>query len=212
MTADIQQDLADRWRNLMTQWGLPPCVTTFNQLIQAYDQGHRYYHNLTHLAASLRQLDLVADRIEWADRVAMAIWFHDAIYNVHADDNEQRSADWLGIFLDQHQVDQSRIRSVQDMILATKDHNPGPGAYQRSIRVMLDIDLAILGSKPRDFVTYEEGIRREYSFVPNHTYRAKRSEILRSFLARPQIYKFPYFLKRYEEQARVNLMRAVSAY
>ena len=56
----------------------------------------------------------------------------------------------------------------------------------------------------------EEQIRQEYAWVPEPVFASKRIEILRSFLARKQIFSTEWFRKNYEQQARRNLETSIS--
>lgn len=47
--------------------------------------------------------------------------------------------------------------------------------------MVVDVDLAILGSTPERFAEYEEQVRKEYEWVPEEIYAVKRKEILKSF-------------------------------
>jgi predicted metal-dependent HD superfamily phosphohydrolase len=63
------------------------------ELVSAYSASDRHYHDLRHIDA---MLDLMREHVVLlADpgTVEAAIWFHDAIYDTHRDDNEQRSAE-----------------------------------------------------------------------------------------------------------------------
>ena len=76
--------------------------------------------------------------------------------------------------------------------------------------LIVDIDLAVLGSAPASFDEYERGIQSEYAWVPAVIFRQKRASILKSLLARRHVFHTPYFIERYESQARLNLERSVA--
>ena len=76
-------------------------------------------------------------------------------------------------------------------------------------RLLVDIDLSILGADPERFDEYEVQVRQEYSWVPGVLFRRKRREILQGFLARPRLYETDWFEQRLEAQARSNLQRSV---
>ena len=56
-------------------------------------RAHRAYHTLRHIEACLAWMRDAP--LEDDDRIAaeFAIWFHDAVYDTRASDNEERSAD-----------------------------------------------------------------------------------------------------------------------
>ena len=76
-------------------------------------------------------------------------------------------------------------------------------------RLVVDIDLSILGQAEQVYDVFERSVREEYKWVPWFLYRRKRIEILRSFLERESIYGTDRFRQRYESGARSNLDRAI---
>jgi predicted metal-dependent HD superfamily phosphohydrolase len=92
--------------------------------------------------------------------------------------------------------------------MATK-HDAMPDSTDS--RLLVDIDLAILGAPVERFDEYERQVRQEYSWVPDALFRRKRREILEAFLARPRIFSTDYFQLKYEAQARTNLERSITA-
>jgi predicted metal-dependent HD superfamily phosphohydrolase len=80
----------------------------------------------------------------------------------------------------------------------------------RDEKVLVDVDLWILGAPPERFDEYEKQVREEYGWVPGLIYRRKRRAILESFVARQTIYSTERFIQRYEVQARANLARSLA--
>ena len=62
---------------------------------------------------------------------------------------------------------------------------------------------------PDTFWRYEEGVRKEYAWVPEDLFRRKRGEILRGFLGRPYIYYHQPYREAFEAKARVQLKQAI---
>ena len=85
-----------------------------------------------------------------------------------------------------------------------------PPPLDPDARLLVDIDLAILGAAPERFDEYEVQVRQEYAWVPGPLFRRKRREILQGFLDRPCIYTTEPFRTRFELQARSNLQRSVA--
>ena len=86
--------LHQRWRTVVAPL-LPDPDHTWQQLATHYNEPHRHYHTLDHVAACLTWLDhyrhLAADPL----CLELALWAHDVIYDPRASDNEARSADWF---------------------------------------------------------------------------------------------------------------------
>ena len=178
----------------------------FWQLLAAYSESHRAYHNTLHIADCLKQFDGARTLAERPDEVEAALWFHDAVYDPRASDNEERSAAWAEQALRQAGVDSDRVKRIVALILATK-HNVEP--HSRDCELLLDIDLSILGREPEVFEEYDRAIRKEYDWVRDESYRAGRVKVLRSFLDRPVIYRTELFRRQFEARARRNLLNRI---
>lgn len=176
------------------------------QLIEAWSEPHRHYHTLQHLNECLTALDACTQDTAQKAGVAMALWFHDAIYDVRAHDNEIRSAAWAQAALAEHGASPALATRVSELILATQ-HSAEPS--DDDARLIVDIDLAILGATPERFAEYETQIRAEYAWVAEDFYRLKRREILQGFLNRSHIYSTEPFQAQYEGMARTNLQAAI---
>ena len=136
----------------------------------------------------------------------MALWFHDAIYDPQAADNEQRSADWAVAELTRHGVGATSVQHVHALIVATC-HSATPSDPDQQL--LVDIDLSILGASPARFAEYDAQVRAEYDWVETGVYQTKRKTVLKGFLDRPTIYSTALFKARYEQQARKNLQRLI---
>lgn len=138
--------------------------------------------------------------------VEMALWFHDAVYDLRATNNESKSAEWAATELAAAGVESLSVTRVVDHILATGHKALPVGTDQK---LLVDIDLSILGAPRSRFLQYEEQVREEYRWVPMFLYRQKRRGILSEFLAREPLYETPVIRERLEEQARANLQLSV---
>jgi predicted metal-dependent HD superfamily phosphohydrolase len=139
--------------------------------------------------------------------VAFALLYHDAIYDTHAQDNEERSAELAVEVLDEYTaIDRDIADRVRSLILVTK-HDAQPASQDEQI--LVDIDLAILGASQERFDEYEQQVRREYAWVNDSDFRPGRSRILKQFLDRPQLYATAYFRGKLEQSARNNLSRSL---
>jgi predicted metal-dependent HD superfamily phosphohydrolase len=176
-------------------------------VLSRYAERHRKYHTLQHLEECLSLFDSVLHAPDRPAEVEMALWFHDAIYELKDSENEARSAVWARDELQSAGVAADSASRVHDLVLITK-HTGAP--QTRDERVLVDIDLAILGAPEVRFAEYERQIREEYSYVPDLLFSLKRRAILQSFLDRSAIYSTPLLHQRLEARARVNLARAVA--
>jgi predicted metal-dependent HD superfamily phosphohydrolase len=194
------------WHALWRELGAPPDDALFGRLVAAYSEPQRHYHTLQHLRECLELWQEVRHLAERPAEVEVALWFHDAIYDPTRHDNEERSADWA-----QQSVAGAGLRDdvaarVHALVMATRhDAVPEDG----DARLLVDVDLAILGAAPERFDAFDAQVRREYAHVPEAGFRVGRSSVLRGFLQRPQLYATESFRRRFEARARENLARAI---
>ena len=179
-----------------------------DELVSRYAEPHRRYHTLQHLAECLALFERHRELAQRPGEVALALWFHDAVYELRGHDNEAGSAAWAARALAGAGADAAVAGRVDALVLATR-HDAVPDSPDA--RLLVDIDLAILGAAPARFDAYERQIRDEYAFVPGPLFRAKRAEILRAFAARPALYATPALRGLLEAPARANLARAIAA-
>jgi predicted metal-dependent HD superfamily phosphohydrolase len=161
-----------------------------------YSEPHRRYHTIEHIR------ELLALLPEASEEVLAAVWFHDLIYDRRGA-NEERSADVAHEALTDLHFPRASVERVTKMILATRNHEPGD--LPEEAKLFLDADLAILGSPRERYREYAEAIRFEYSWVPDEAFRAARDGVLRSFIAKPFIYRTDVMRQRFEVQARENI-------
>jgi len=173
-----------------------------------YSEPWRKYHTLQHLNECIAVFASVAHLAARPAEVEAALWFHDAVYELRAGDNEEQSACWAKGALLAAGVNSEAAERTARLVLATK-HTAVPTLPDEQL--LVDIDLSILGAPVARFQEYEEQVRAEYSFVPDPTFKVKRSEILHSFLARPRIFSTEYFHAKLEASARSNLARSLAA-
>jgi len=196
-----------RWQQLWAALGASRCDDAlFGQLLVAWNEPQRHYHTQQHLHECLDQFELLRPAAAQPAEIELALWFHDAVYDVHAHDNEVRSADWARSAMQAADMSGAIIRRVTSLILATR-HDAAPQTCDEQL--LLDIDLSILGATPERFAEYSRQIRAEYHWVPETLYRNRRAAILQQFLDRPRLFHNEAFFQHLESQARANLAQAI---
>jgi predicted metal-dependent HD superfamily phosphohydrolase len=202
--------IEEHWRRCFDDLGgspPPPCV--FEDLQARYCEPGRAYHTRQHLDECFAWFGQARSMMHAPGRIAFALFYHDAIYDTRAADNEARSAALACDVLSEYaRANDGDADAVAALILATKhDAVPGGGDAQ----VLVDIDLSILGAAVPRFDEYERQVRREYHWVEAEAFRTGRARILRQFLDRPAIYNTAFFRARLEAAARDNLARSLRA-
>ena len=191
------------WRRLEADGSPEPVYRLLSDL---YAEPQRAYHTLRHLTHCLDEFEDARHLAEHPNDVEMALWFHDAIYDPKATDNEARSAELARRTAAEARLPEAFGTRVAALVLATRHQGIPEGA---DARLLVDIDLAILGRPQSEFDDYEANIRKEYLFVPWPEYRSARSAVLQSFLDRKAIHWTDYFRRKSESRARANLERSL---
>jgi predicted metal-dependent HD superfamily phosphohydrolase len=155
-------------------------------------------------------VERLAALVEDPNAMHLAIWFHDAVYDSRAKDNERRSGELAVDLLGPIGVPAATIERIVSMIWATAHTAEGPPAF-RDTQVLLDADLAILGASEERYARYAADIRKEYAWVPEATYCAGRAAVLLKFLAAPRIYHTQIMFEEGDARARVNLRTEIAS-
>jgi predicted metal-dependent HD superfamily phosphohydrolase len=199
----------ERWH---ATWASLGCETSdpelYRRIIARYLEPGRSYHTVQHLDECFAWFDMVRHVAERPGEIELALWFHDAVYDVRGHDNEERSAAWAyDVAIDAGASTASAARA-RALVLATK-HDAVPD--DADAKLIVDVDLSILAAPDERFDEYERQVRQEYSWVPGFLFRRKRREILEGFLARPHIFNTDFFLANHEARARANLARSLAS-
>lgn len=202
--------LLNKWQCFLASVGVEQdtALTVFTQIVEAYSSPNRYYHNLEHIEHVLKTIDL---HNQTRDLVAVqfAAWFHDAVYDSHRQDNEEKSADYATALLTSLGIPSNIIATVNRLILNTKYHQAASDDIDS--QVLLDADLAILGDTPNKYHKYALAIRQEYAWLSKAEYIAGRKRVLQRFLQRHRIYFTEPMFQTFELSARNNLEQEIQA-
>ncbi|GHA32562.1 hypothetical protein ACFFLZ_05165 [Photobacterium aphoticum] len=219
--------LSQRFTTLFNTNVQPLAQQCFEDMVNHYQEAHRHYHTLDHVIACLDQLDALIDRSSDDDsshyrkhdrEMALALWFHDVIYDPRRQDNEAQSADVAVTWLQRLNEPDATLKAVKTYILSTAhttQHAIDTNALDttaidtQATHALLDIDLSILGAPPTQFQQYENAIRQEYHFVPDTQYQRGRLAVLEHFHAQPTLFRTPAYRTLYEQQAQSNLTFAI---
>lgn len=184
--------LADRWP-LATHHGVR------DELLAAYGSDGRSYHDLRHLTEVLDRLaDLGCDSLP----VLLAAWFHDAVYDGSAADEEE-SAVWA-----ERALPASVGAEVARLVRLTEAHRPADDDPDG--QALCDADLAILASGPDRYAEYAGDVRREYAHVADTDFARGRSAVLSDLLAKPALFQTRRGHDLWEEAARANVTAEIA--
>ncbi|MFZ6719643.1 hypothetical protein [Undibacterium sp. Ji49W] len=203
-----KKQLRQQWLDLIQGLAGSPVQAeqAWTLLDRHYSEPHRSYHNFSHIQALLQHADKMKAEIRDFAVVALAIWFHDIIYDTRASNNELKSAELAGEILSRLEIDVLVIPKVQQCILATARHEvPQFKNQAHDLPLFLDLDIAILGAVPDMYQQYSQAIRHEYRWVMAPMYRTGRVKVLKRFAEREQLFFTPGMASRLDTQARANL-------
>jgi predicted metal-dependent HD superfamily phosphohydrolase len=173
------------------------------ELLARWSEPHRRYHTVAHLSFMLDVIDAHADLADDADAVRLAAWFHDAVYEVFAQDNEARSASLAVQQLPALGLSTARTEEVARLVRLTAGHAVEAG--DRNGALLADADLAILAAEPSDYARYAAAVREEYAAVPDAVFRPGRAAILRKLADLPDLFRIVPARAEWSARARVNL-------
>jgi predicted metal-dependent HD superfamily phosphohydrolase len=184
------------------RWPLSHRLELRDRLLAAY--AGRGYHDTRHLAEVLDRLDELTGSAP-AVELVLAAWFHDAVYDGSAQD-EERSARLAEAELAGEPVD---VAEVARLVRLTATHDPAPGDLAGAL--LCDADLAILAAPPARYADYVAGVRREYAALPEEAFRAGRAAVLRDLAGRERLFRTDHGRAHWEPAARANLAAELAA-
>jgi predicted metal-dependent HD superfamily phosphohydrolase len=188
--------------SLAERWPLAGATTLRDELIAAWDRPG--YHDRLHLTEVLDRLELLAEAGARFDptTVALAAWFHDAVYD-GGDDDEERSAQWAEQALPAAYADE-----VARLVRMTVHHRPRDD--DSSGCALSDADLAILAAPPQRYAAYVAGVRADFAHVADADFRVGRAAVLRDLASQPHLFHTAQGRTMWEPAARANLERELS--
>jgi len=174
-------------------------------LIARWSEPHRFYHTRRHLAFVLSIVDANATAVDDPGPVRLADWYHDAVYDPWAADNEERSALLAEQQLGTLGLPAETVAETARLVRLTATHEVADS--DRNGALLSDADLAILAATPPRYNRYCAAVRREYAHVPEEAFRAGRTAVLRHLLALPSLYRIVAERVEWTARARANLSR-----
>ena len=178
----------------------------------AWSEPQRRYHSLRHLQECLQTLESWGKDAAARHEIGTALWFHDAVYDPQRYDNEEKSAQWATKALKEIGVADDKVRRIGKLIHDTKHFShteKARAARVDGLDLMLDIDLAILGSDRARFEEYERQVRLEYAHVPDEAFARGRADFIEALLGANPLYRTEIARTELEASAHVNLLRSL---
>ncbi len=179
-------------------------------LERAYAEPHRRYHTRRHIEDCVAKMETWPDlTVEERRVLGWAIWWHDAVYDPRAGDNEAASAELARRDLPGLGATPAEAEEVARLILLTAGHSVADG--DRLGAVLVSIDLSILAAAPAEYDAYARAVRAEYAHVPEAAWRIGRASVLQRFLDAAVLFPDPAFAAAHDTKARANLARELAS-
>ena len=179
-----------------------------------YNEAQRAYHSLQHIEQLFAQFEQIKHVLNEPHIIALALFYHDVIYEPTRTDNELKSAEYAVDSLIPY-LSAEQCQYIYALIMMTASHqiadiDEGSDKARKSdAAYLLDMDLSILGASWPEYEQYAQAVRQEYAHISNIDYRVGRIAVLKGLLAHPTLYLTDYYYARLEEQARENIKREI---
>jgi predicted metal-dependent HD superfamily phosphohydrolase len=210
-------ELAETWDAAWSLLGRPAPSGLKTELITAWSEPHRHHHHHHHHHDQRHLRECLAVWARWRGlceqpgEVAIALWCHDAIHDPQDSSNELNSAAWAARSLTRVGADSNAAQRVHELVMATQHGVPTTLGSSPDARLLVDIDLPILGSPAERFERYDHDMRQEHAWVPGFRVREGRAKVLQGLLDQPRLHYGEAAVALLESQARGNLAAALTA-
>lgn len=174
----------------------------FDEICTRYNEAHRRYHTPEHIVHCLQQFDACRELLSDANAVELAVWYHDVVYDIGADGNEARSAEFF-VRHAKGELSDELICAVQELIMVTMHLCNRPETADESY--LVDIDLSSFGLPWERFQRDSVAVREEFPQLQDKEFYPKQQLFLAELLRRESFCFTDFFRERHERQARENI-------
>ena len=167
--------LMERWNSI-----LPGHEELGLELLERWGEDGRKYHSRTHLLAVLEALDLLTEPAVPARTVSLAAWFHDAVYEGVAGQDEEDSAVLAEDRLTAAGLSPDDVAEVARLVRLTSNHSPEADDHAGAL--LCDADLSVLGGDQQAYARYLAAVREDYAHVSDDDFAKGRAAVVRHLL------------------------------
>lgn len=186
--------------------------TLWQDIVTRYNEPQRAYHTLDHIQQLFVQFEQIRHALHEPHIIALALFFHDVIYDPKRSDNELKSAEYaVEVLKDYLSAEQCQYIYALIMMTATHQlHKLADEDKSSDAAYLLDMDLSILGASWVEYQQYAQAVHQEYAHIAKEDYRVGRITVLQKLLTHTTLYLTEYYHARLQEQARDNIKREIS--
>lgn len=172
------------------------------RLLQRWSEPHRHYHDLRHLAQMLDALATLSEGRPPVE-VALAAWFHDAVYAGVPGLDESASADLAVAELGPAGLPSGQVSEVSRLVELTVRHDPDPSDLAGVL--LVDADLSILGQPAGRYQMYVRDVRLEHPDLDESAFSVARTRIVEALLSQQALFRSDLGRRLWLGKARDNL-------
>ncbi|WP_458108509.1 DUF4031 domain-containing protein [Arthrobacter sp. R3-55] len=167
---------------LMERWNstLPGHEELGLELLERWGEDGRKYHSRTHLLAVLEALDVLTEPAVPARTVSLAAWFHDAVYEGVAGQDEEDSAILAEDRLTAAGLAPADVTEVARLVRLTSSHSPEADDHAGAL--LCNADLSVLGGDQQAYARYLAAVREDYAHVSDDDFAKGRAAVVRHLL------------------------------
>ena len=173
------------------------------ELLERWGEDSRKYHGRTHLLAVLEALDVLTEPALPARTVCLAAWFHDAVYEGVAGQDEEESALLAEDRLNTAGLAPGDVAEVARLVRLTDKHSPEPGDHAGAL--LCDADLSVLGGDEQSYARYVTAVREDYAHVSDADFAKGRAAVVRHLLSLDPLFHGDRAKALWLDAARRNL-------
>ncbi|MFF1832451.1 DUF4031 domain-containing protein [Paenarthrobacter sp. NPDC058040] len=173
------------------------------ELLERWGEDSRKYHGRTHLLAVLEALDVLTEPALPARTVCLAAWFHDAVYEGIAGQDEEESARLAEDRLASAGLAPGDVAEVARLVRLTDKHSPEPGDHAGAL--LCDADLSVLGGDEQSYARYVAAVREDYAHVSDADFANGRAAVVRHLLGLDPLFHGDRAKALWLDAARRNL-------
>ncbi len=195
--SQVLDGLRQAWREV-----LPEATELGEELLTRWQEPHRAYHDVRHLAQALEAARLVSDGGQPSRPARLALWFHDAVYDLRPGQDEEESAQ-LALNRLAGLLPHPEVAEVARLVRLTASHDPA--VDDPAGATVVDADLSILGQPAGRYHVYVRDVRTEYREIPDADFRHGRTQVLQRLLSLEPLFHTAAGRLAWQETARQNL-------
>lgn len=170
----------------------------------------RRYHTHRHLQEGIDLLQHLSAGSPWPARVALAWFMHDVVYDPQRHDNEEQSALLSHEALLEAGLPPREVQAIDKLILVTR-HAAVPICDAE--KLLVDIDLSILGAPAARYNEYTRQVREEYSHVPDVVFYPARLKVMEGFVGidgQKALFHTAAGVAAFDAHARLNIANEIN--